>query len=39
MAIEDPKVPVLMLMCCSQLLGLSFVRFFERKHSTLYMYA
>ena len=28
MAIKDPKVPIFMLMCCSQLLGLSFVNFF-----------
>ncbi|KAH9834215.1 MFS general substrate transporter [Rhodofomes roseus] len=28
MAIKDPKVPIFMVMCCSQLLGLSFVNFF-----------
>lgn len=35
MAIKDPKVPVFMLMCCSQLLGLSFVNFFPTLTSTL----
>lgn len=28
MAIKDPKVPIFMIMTCSQLLGLSFVNFF-----------
>ncbi|KAG2153348.1 major facilitator superfamily domain-containing protein [Suillus clintonianus] len=35
MAIKDPKVPVFMFMCCSQLLGLSFVNFFPTLTSTL----
>ncbi|KAJ8591075.1 MFS general substrate transporter [Rhizopogon salebrosus TDB-379] len=35
MAIKDPKVPIFMLMCCSQLLGLSFVNFFPTLTSTL----
>ncbi|KAF9228382.1 MFS general substrate transporter [Gyrodon lividus] len=35
MAIKDPKVPIFMLMCCSQLLGLSFVNFFPTLTATL----
>ncbi|KAF8839408.1 MFS general substrate transporter [Paxillus ammoniavirescens] len=35
MAIKDPKVPLFMLMCCSQLLGLSFVNFFPTLTATL----
>ncbi|OJA12880.1 hypothetical protein AZE42_02909 [Rhizopogon vesiculosus] len=35
MAIKDPKVLIFMLMCCSQLLGLSFVNFFPTLTSTL----
>ncbi|KAH0829188.1 major facilitator superfamily domain-containing protein [Lanmaoa asiatica] len=35
LALKDPKVPVFMLMCCSQLLGLSFVNFFPTLTATL----
>ncbi|KAG1759377.1 hypothetical protein EDD22DRAFT_906319, partial [Suillus occidentalis] len=35
MAIEDPYVPVFMLVCCSQWLGLSFVNLFPTLTSTL----
>ncbi|CEL60056.1 putative transporter C1683,12 OS=Schizosaccharomyces pombe (strain 972 / ATCC 24843) GN=SPBC1683.12 PE=3 SV=1 [Rhizoctonia solani AG-1 IB] len=35
MAIKDPKVPILALMTCSQLLGLSFVNFFPTLTATL----
>ncbi|KAG8221319.1 major facilitator superfamily domain-containing protein [Butyriboletus roseoflavus] len=35
LALKDPKVLVFMLMCCSQLLGLSFVNFFPTLTATL----
>jgi len=35
MAIKDPKVPIFMIMTCSQLLGLSFVNFFPTLAATL----
>ncbi|ELU38587.1 tartrate transporter [Rhizoctonia solani AG-1 IA] len=35
MALKDPKVPILAVMTCSQLLGLSFVNFFPTLTATL----
>ncbi|KAI0321484.1 MFS general substrate transporter [Amylostereum chailletii] len=35
LAIKDPKVPILALMTCAQLLGLSFVNFFPTLSATL----
>ncbi|KAG9312027.1 major facilitator superfamily domain-containing protein [Chiua virens] len=35
LALKDPKVPIFMLMCCSQLLGLSFTNFFPTLTATL----
>ncbi|KIJ65885.1 hypothetical protein HYDPIDRAFT_174700 [Hydnomerulius pinastri MD-312] len=35
LAIKDPKVLIFMLMCCSQLLGLSFINFFPTLTATL----
>ncbi|KDQ55121.1 hypothetical protein JAAARDRAFT_71439 [Jaapia argillacea MUCL 33604] len=35
LALKDPKVPIMMVMTCSQLLGLSFVNFFPTLTATL----
>ncbi|CCM04646.1 uncharacterized protein FIBRA_06830 [Fibroporia radiculosa] len=35
MAIKDPKVPIMAVMCCSQLLGLGFINFFPTIAGTM----